>query len=179
MHSRLAALPDEAEPPQRARFVAALTVGIEIIHLRRIARQLGSSSELETAPQAFALGNSPAAIVGLAEFDRRLASLAESNQQGPLLVRARGRILAISDAIVQHGDYVQLKFFEINLLGVYIAPISLLLVAAWFVTVRLRLIHPPRAGNDKTQSVGDVGVRCAHIARMPSYQDRIRPGLVD
>jgi len=126
MHSRLAALPDEAEPPQRARFVAALTVGIEIIHLRRIARQLGSSSELETAPQAFALGNSPAAIVGLAEFDRRLASLAESNQQGPLLVRARGRILAISDAIVQHGDYVQLKFFEINLLGVYIAPISLL-----------------------------------------------------
>jgi hypothetical protein len=105
MHSRLAALPDEAEPPQRARFVAALTVGIEIIHLRRIARQLGSSSELETAPQAFALGNSPVAIVGLAEFDRRLASLAESNQQGPLLVRARGRILAISDAIVQHGDY--------------------------------------------------------------------------
>lgn len=33
-----------------------------------------------------------------------------------------------------------MKFFEINLLGVYIAPISLLLVAAWFVTVRLRLI---------------------------------------
>jgi hypothetical protein len=33
-----------------------------------------------------------------------------------------------------------LKFFEINLLGVYIAPISLLLVAAWFVTVGMRRI---------------------------------------
>ena len=33
-----------------------------------------------------------------------------------------------------------MKFFEINLLGVYIAPISLLLVAAWFVTVGLRRI---------------------------------------
>jgi protein AaeX len=33
-----------------------------------------------------------------------------------------------------------LRFFEINLLGVYIAPISLLLVVAWFVTVGLRRI---------------------------------------
>jgi protein AaeX len=33
-----------------------------------------------------------------------------------------------------------LKFFEINLLGVYIAPISLLIVAAWFVTVALRRV---------------------------------------
>jgi protein AaeX len=33
-----------------------------------------------------------------------------------------------------------LRFFEINLLGVYVAPISLLLVAAWFVTIGLRRI---------------------------------------
>jgi hypothetical protein len=33
-----------------------------------------------------------------------------------------------------------LRFFEINLLGVYIAPISLLLVVAWFVTIGLRRI---------------------------------------
>jgi protein AaeX len=31
-----------------------------------------------------------------------------------------------------------LKFFEIDLFGVYVAPISLLMVAAWFVTVCLR-----------------------------------------
>jgi protein AaeX len=33
-----------------------------------------------------------------------------------------------------------LKFFEINVLGVYIAPISLLIVAAWFVTIGLRRV---------------------------------------
>jgi hypothetical protein len=33
-----------------------------------------------------------------------------------------------------------LKFFEINLLGVYVAPISLLLVAAWLVTIVLRRV---------------------------------------
>ena len=31
-----------------------------------------------------------------------------------------------------------MKFFEIDLFGVYVAPISLLMVAAWFVTVGLR-----------------------------------------
>jgi protein AaeX len=33
-----------------------------------------------------------------------------------------------------------LKFLEIDLLGVYVAPISLLLIAAWFVTIGLRRI---------------------------------------
>jgi protein AaeX len=33
-----------------------------------------------------------------------------------------------------------LKFFEINVLDVYIAPISLLIVAAWSVTVALRRV---------------------------------------
>ena len=31
-----------------------------------------------------------------------------------------------------------MKFVEIDLLGVYVAPISLLMVAAWLVTVALR-----------------------------------------
>ena len=105
MYSRLAALPDEAEPLQRARLVAALSVGTEIIRLHRIAPHLGSGPELEAALQAFVLGNSSAAIAGFAELDRRLASLVDFNRQSPPIVRARGRILAIRDAIVQHGAY--------------------------------------------------------------------------
>jgi hypothetical protein len=31
-----------------------------------------------------------------------------------------------------------LKFFEINLLGVYVAPISPLVIAAWLITAALR-----------------------------------------
>ena len=33
-----------------------------------------------------------------------------------------------------------MSFHEIDLLGVYVAPIALLLVAAWFVTIGLRRI---------------------------------------
>ena len=33
-----------------------------------------------------------------------------------------------------------MTFHEIDLLGVYVAPIALLLIAAWFVTIALRRI---------------------------------------
>ena len=33
-----------------------------------------------------------------------------------------------------------MKFVEVNLLGVYVAPISVMMVAAWFVTLVLRRI---------------------------------------
>jgi len=33
-----------------------------------------------------------------------------------------------------------LTFLEIDLLGVYVAPISLLIIAAWFVTIGLRRV---------------------------------------
>jgi hypothetical protein len=33
-----------------------------------------------------------------------------------------------------------MRFYEINLFGVYVAPISLMIVAAWIVTVALRRV---------------------------------------
>ena len=33
-----------------------------------------------------------------------------------------------------------MRFVEIDLLGVYVAPMSLLIIAAWLVTVALRLV---------------------------------------
>jgi hypothetical protein len=33
-----------------------------------------------------------------------------------------------------------MRFTEIDLFGVYVAPISLMMVAAWFVTIALRLV---------------------------------------
>jgi hypothetical protein len=33
-----------------------------------------------------------------------------------------------------------MNFTEINLLGVYVAPISLMMIGAWFVTIALRLL---------------------------------------
>src|SRR5215468_9325879 len=57
IHGRLAALPDQAEPLQQVQLMAALSVGSEIIHLRRVMAELGVSSELDSALAALAQGD--------------------------------------------------------------------------------------------------------------------------
>src|SRR5205085_12326654 len=47
MDSRLAALPDSAEPLQRAQLLAALSVGGDILRLRSIYPSLGFDGELD------------------------------------------------------------------------------------------------------------------------------------
>jgi uncharacterized membrane protein YccC len=105
MYSRLAALPDQADPLQRAQLLAALSVGTDIIRLRHLAPQLGLVSELDSALEALAQGNSVAATAGLTTLDQRLASLGQGNPQTSFVQRARGRVLAICDALVRHQSY--------------------------------------------------------------------------
>ncbi len=100
-YRRLAVLPDQAEPLQRARLVAALAVGTEIIQLRGFAPGLGLGPGLDAALEAFARGDGETATARLAHLDRLLAS----HPAGPAALRARGRILAISEAITQHASY--------------------------------------------------------------------------
>jgi hypothetical protein len=85
--------------------LAALSVGTEIIHLRRIAPQLGLVSELDSALDTLAQGNSFAATAGLTALDQRLALLRQGDRQTSLVRRERGRVLAICDALVQHRSY--------------------------------------------------------------------------
>jgi len=105
MYGRLAAVPDAAGPLQRAHLMAALSVGTAILHLRRIAPQLGLGTELDLALVAFAQGTTAAASAGLGELDRRLAAVADAGWHTSLAARARGRILLIRDALGQHGAY--------------------------------------------------------------------------
>jgi uncharacterized membrane protein YccC len=105
MHTRIAVLPDAAEPLQRAQIMTALSVGIEIINLRRIAPQFGLDAELDAALAALAQGHSAAATARFAALDRRLAALAESGSQAFLALRTRAMVLLVSDALVQHGAY--------------------------------------------------------------------------
>jgi uncharacterized membrane protein YccC len=102
MYGRLSALPDETEALQRARLLAALSVGTEIIRLRRIAPRLGGGSDLDAAHAALAQGNSTIATARLARLDRRLASHPGA---GSVVLRARGHVLAISVALAEHASY--------------------------------------------------------------------------
>jgi uncharacterized membrane protein YccC len=105
IYKRLVALPDQAEPQQRAQLLAALSVGREIIELRRVAAQLGFASELDAALEPFAQGHSADAVARLDRLDRRLASLTGSDPQNLISLNERARILLICDALAQHRAY--------------------------------------------------------------------------
>jgi uncharacterized membrane protein YccC len=100
MHGRLSALPDEAQPLQRSQLLAALSVGTEMIQLRHIARRLDQGSELDTALEAVARGDSARAAAHLARLDDALAS-----QPDAAALRARANILAVSEALTRHAAY--------------------------------------------------------------------------
>jgi uncharacterized membrane protein YccC len=100
MFGRLAALPDDAEPLQRARLLAALSVGSETIELRRMSALLGSGLELDAALAAFAKGNSALARMRLARLDDHLVS-----HPGTQSLRARASILVLSEALARHAAY--------------------------------------------------------------------------
>ncbi len=101
--SRLAALPEEAEPLERAQLLAAQFVGTEIIHLGHDTAAPDLPLQFEAALQTFAEGNSAAAIAQLTWLDHYLASTEQVDTQ--LAARTRGRILAICDALADHRAY--------------------------------------------------------------------------
>ena len=105
IYSRLIALPDQATPLQRAQLLAAFAVGAEIIGLRQIAAHLGTTAELDAALNDIALGHSTEAIAKLRQFDDRLAAMSETGPEATMVLRGRGRVLIICEAIAEHGHY--------------------------------------------------------------------------
>jgi uncharacterized membrane protein YccC len=105
MYARLAAMPDQAEPLQRARLLAALSVGIEFIQLRSAASRLGVVEELDAALRSFAAGGGATAVSRLRDIDRRLTSDSNASLGEPVTVRARARLLIVSEALVEHASY--------------------------------------------------------------------------
>jgi uncharacterized membrane protein YccC len=100
MYGRLVALPDEAQPVQRAEMMAALFVATEIIQLRRIVRPMDLGSELDAALEALRRGDIRFATARLGRLDDALAA-----RPGPTALRARGKILAMTEAVTQHAAY--------------------------------------------------------------------------
>ncbi len=100
MYARFALLPDQAEPLQRSWLTAALSAGSRIIRLRHLCRGSDPSFDLGTALEAVARGDCAAATARLANLDAALAS-----RPGEAALRARGLVLAISEALTQHAAY--------------------------------------------------------------------------
>jgi uncharacterized membrane protein YccC len=96
MYGRLLALPDEAQPVDRAAMMAALFVATEIVRLRRM--DLGPA--LDAALDAVAGGDVTTAATLLTELDDGLSA-----RPGAATLRARGGMLAMTEALTQHAAY--------------------------------------------------------------------------
>ncbi|MGY3616944.1 FUSC family protein [Bradyrhizobium sp. USDA 10063] len=102
VHGRLAAMPREATPLQRAQLLGSLSVGSEIIRLRPLALRLGVGAEFEHALAALAQGKSSTAIARLTRLDAALAGNECAKRE---VVRARACILALSEVLLEHADH--------------------------------------------------------------------------
>ena len=108
LYGRLAAMPEQATALQHAELLVALSAGCEVIQLRHIVRHLGLGPELDPALSALAEGHSARAIALLSRLDGVLAADAADAAGGPprqAIVRARGGILALSEALAKHAAY--------------------------------------------------------------------------
>jgi cell division inhibitor SulA len=100
MYARFALLPDQAQPLQRSWLTAAFSAGTKIIQLRHLCPRFGLNRDLGVALEAVARGNCAEVTAKLAEIDAALTS-----RPGEVELRARGLILAISEALTQHAAY--------------------------------------------------------------------------
>jgi uncharacterized membrane protein YccC len=109
VYGRLSAMPEQADPLQHARLVTALSVGTEIIRLRRIAGRVIVRVDLDAGLAAITAGNSAAAIESLRRFDNMLAALGPAEPDWEIRLRMRGVISVITEALAQHASYFDAK----------------------------------------------------------------------
>lgn len=105
LYDRIAALPDQAEPLQRTQLLTALSIGTDINHLRALVPRFGAAYELDAALTSLAQGDSATAIASLRQLDSRLAFATGKEPETDDALRARGRIVAITEALAEHSPY--------------------------------------------------------------------------
>lgn len=101
---RFAAMPDDAEPVQRAWLLAALKVGSDIIRLRHLSDRSGFLPRLEACLRDVATGRIDAAVQGLAGLDGDLAAAA-GGLPSRTRRRARATVMTLRETLQAHASY--------------------------------------------------------------------------
>jgi uncharacterized membrane protein YccC len=102
VYGRLAAVPDQADMLQAARLVAALATGAAVIRLHRSCARLGVQASAQDAFAALSRGDTAATLRALGHLD---AILPQTGGETGLMLRARGNVAAIAEALMQHDAY--------------------------------------------------------------------------
>lgn len=104
MYDRIAAIPDSATPQQRSEILAALSLGLAVIRLRRVSLPASVRSKLEPFLSPLAYGEVTVARDRLVQCERALGDPASMLRQTSA-IRARGLLQLIDDGLAQHAAY--------------------------------------------------------------------------
>ncbi|HET6390189.1 FUSC family protein [Hyphomicrobium sp.] len=105
IYSRLAALPEEADPVQRSRLVSTLPVGVQLIRLRPLSKHGRIGAEIRDFSDALAAGDLPRVRHILKVLDKEIASIPESEPGVRGRMRARAMLLAVAEAVARSTDF--------------------------------------------------------------------------
>jgi uncharacterized membrane protein YccC len=103
--ARLLAMPEQAEPLERAELIDAVAVGGEIVRFRSGAPRFVPRAVVDGALDAFADGRSGEAIERFREIDRQLAALPAAEPGRRILLRLRASIRVLTGQLAQFGSY--------------------------------------------------------------------------
>jgi uncharacterized membrane protein YccC len=102
MFARIVAIPDSAEPVERAYMSAALATGRRIIRLREVAPRFVSRRVLDAALAPLAEGRVPDALHGLEALDLELT---EAARDARIVRRLRAVVLAMSEELAEFPEF--------------------------------------------------------------------------
>jgi hypothetical protein len=105
VNGRISVLPGAAMHTEQARLMAARSAGGEMIRLRCIARQLAFGADLEASLASVARADSATATANLSRLDAALAARGDAGPEAQLILRARGSISALSEALTEYAAY--------------------------------------------------------------------------
>jgi uncharacterized membrane protein YccC len=103
--ARFLAMPEQAEPVERAMLVAAMAVGNHIVRIRRVAPRFVPGPAVEAALQALAEGRSGEAAERLKDIDRQLAALPRTRPGSRAVLGLRAGLLVICGQLAWYPSY--------------------------------------------------------------------------
>jgi uncharacterized membrane protein YccC len=103
--ARMLAMPEQAEPVERAEIVAAMAVGNQIVRLRRVAPRFVPGAAVGAALQALAEGRSSEAAERLKDIDRQLAALPRTRSGSRAVLGLRAGLLMVCGQLASFASY--------------------------------------------------------------------------
>jgi len=107
IYARLTSMPEDAKPIRRSCLVASLSVGIQIIRLRRLSRDGRIGSHVSDVLANLAAGNLGELREALTMADKEIASIPDAQPGAPVRLRARSALLAIGEAVNRQREYFE------------------------------------------------------------------------